>query len=43
MSIPADKNVSAKGDEKLTKYQDLRIELDRNVQEWLFVCGLHTK
>lgn len=29
VSIPADKNILAKEDEKLTKYQDLRIELER--------------
>jgi len=29
ISIPADKRLTAKEEEKLTKYQDLRIELER--------------
>ena len=29
ISIPADKHLTAKEEEKLTKYQDLRIELER--------------
>ena len=29
LSIPADKNISIKEDKKISKYQDLRIELER--------------
>ena len=31
VSIPADKNIIVKEDEKLTKNHDLRIELERNI------------
>ena len=29
VSIPSDKNISTKEEEKLSKYQDLRVELER--------------
>ena len=29
VSIPADKHLSGKEEEKLSKYQDLRVELER--------------